>query len=120
VLLARPLAPRCCWLHARRSTPSRNHRHRHLLGGTDRQIARIFQRSTALDAAIGGLVGLLLGVAIVWLLGRSFAGLASGMATGATLGWLGWTALALIPLAAVVLATVTARAAVLGALRRML
>jgi cell division transport system permease protein len=92
----------------------------HLLGGTDRQIARIFQRSTALDAAIGGLVGLLLGVAIVWLLGRSFAGLASGMATGATLGWLGWTALALIPLAAVVLATVTARAAVLGALRRML
>jgi cell division transport system permease protein len=57
---------------------------------------------------------------VIWVLGRSFAGLGAGMATGAGLGWVGWTALALIPLAAVVLATLTARAAVLGALRRML
>eukprot|EP00913_Durusdinium_trenchii_P015431 g14492.t1 len=33
----------------------------HLLGGTDRQIAQIFQRTVAFDALIGGAVGLALG-----------------------------------------------------------
>jgi cell division transport system permease protein len=92
----------------------------HLLGGTDSQIARIFQRSMALDAAVGGAVGLVLGAGAVFALGRSFAALDTGMATAAGLGWGGWAALALVPVAAVILATLTARAAVLGALRRML
>ncbi len=37
----------------------------HLLGGSDSQIARIFQRSIALDAGIGGVVGLALGFGAV-------------------------------------------------------
>jgi cell division transport system permease protein len=92
----------------------------HLLGGTDDQIARIFQRSIAFDAAAGGLVGLVLAVAVTVALGRRFAALGAGLASGAGLDWGDWLVLALVPLAAVALATLTARLAVLGALRRML
>jgi len=92
----------------------------HLLGGTDGQIARIFQRSMAIDAAFGGALGLLLAAAVIWLLGERFAALGSGLAGAASLGWADWLALALVPVATVALATLTARATVLRALRRML
>jgi len=92
----------------------------HMLGGTDAQIARVFQRSIAIDAAAGGALGLALAVAVIFGLGRRFEALGSGVAGGAGLGWADWLLLALVPLAGVALATVTARAAVLRALRRML
>ena len=92
----------------------------HMLGGTDAQIARVFQRSIAIDAAAGGALGLALAVVVIVALARRFDALGSGLAGGAGLGWADWLLLALIPLAGVALATVTARAAVLRALRRML
>jgi len=92
----------------------------HMLGGTDRQIARVFQRSMAFDAAAGGLVGLLLGVITIAALGHQFAGLGSGMVAGAVLRWPDWLAIAAIPLLGVILAVLTARLTVLAALRRML
>ena len=92
----------------------------HMLGGTDAQIARVFQRSIAIDAAAGGALGLVLAVAVILALARRFDALGSGLAGGAGLGWSDWLLLALVPLAGVALATVTARAAVLRALRRML
>lgn len=92
----------------------------HLLGGTDGQIARIFQRSMAIDAAVGGALGLVLAAVVIWLLGERFAALGSGLAGAASLGLADWLALALIPLAGIALATLTARATVLRALRRML
>lgn len=92
----------------------------HLLGGTDGQIARIFQRSIAFDAVLGGAVGLGFGLAAILLLGRQFAALGSGMVAGGGLGWPDWVAIAAIPLAGVVIATFTARWTVLAALRRML
>lgn len=92
----------------------------HLLGATDRQIARLFERSIGLDAAIGGLAGLLLGAGAIWLLGRQFARLGSGMVSGGSLGPVDWALVAAIPLAGVVLAMFTARLTVLGALRRIL
>ena len=92
----------------------------HLLGGTDGQIARIFQRSAGVDAAAGGALGLVLAVAVVWLIGDRFAALGSGLTGAATLGWGDWLVLALVPLAGVALAMLTARAAVLRALRQML
>jgi len=92
----------------------------HLLGGTDGQIARIFQRSIGIDAALGGLAGLAMGLTAIMLLGRQFAGLGSGMVAGAELGVVDWTLLAAIPAAGVVLAILTARLTVLAALRRML
>ena len=54
----------------------------HLLGGTDGQIARIFQRSIGIESFLGGFVGLVLSLAAILLLGRQFAGLGSGMVSG--------------------------------------
>jgi len=92
----------------------------HLLGGTDRQIARIFERSIGFDATLGGAVGLAIGVAVVVVLGRQFVALGSGMVSGGGLGWLDWVLIAMVPIAGVLVAMLTARLTVLAALRRML
>jgi cell division transport system permease protein len=92
----------------------------HMLGGTDTQIARIFQRSMAVDAAAGGIGGLLLGVVVTGLLGRQFAALGSGMMASGQLEWADWLAISCIPLGGVLLAVFTARLTVLSALRKML
>ncbi|MCW1383047.1 cell division protein [Novosphingobium sp. KCTC 2891] len=92
----------------------------HMLGGTDRQIARVFQRGMAVDAAAGGMAGLLLGLATIFMLGRQFAPLGSGMMGAAALGWSDWLLLAAIPMLGVALAVLTARLTVLAALRKML
>lgn len=92
----------------------------HHLGGTEKQIARIFQRAIAFDATLGGLVGLILGLVTIILLGRQFEQLGSGMISTAGLGWLDWLIIAAIPLAGIAIASFTARVTVLAALRRML
>lgn len=92
----------------------------HLLGGTDAQIARIFQRSIGIDAAVGGVVGLALGAVAIFILARQLAALGAGLATGGALGWLDWLVLALVPLVGVGVAMLTARLTVLRALRKML
>ncbi|WP_374408729.1 cell division protein FtsX [Pelagerythrobacter sp.] len=92
----------------------------HLLGGTDAQIARIFQRSIGYDAVLGGVVGLAIGTVATTLLGRQFAALGSGMIAGGGLSVTDWIALAAIPLAGVGIAMATARLTVLAALRRIL
>jgi len=92
----------------------------HLLGGTDGQIARIFQRSVGFDAVLGGAVGLGLGLVAVLLLGQQFAALGSGMIAGGGLHWQDWLLISAIPLVGVVIAMLTARLTVLAALRRML
>jgi len=92
----------------------------HLLGGSDAQIARIFQRSTGIDAVGGGMVGLLLAAIVILFFGRRFAELGAGLVDNGSLSWNDWLLLALVPLAAVVLAMLTARFAVLHALRKML
>ncbi|MFN2099711.1 cell division protein FtsX [Altererythrobacter sp. MF3-039] len=92
----------------------------HLLGGTDKQIARIFQRSIAFDAVLGGTVGLILGLVAVVALGDRFAALESGMVAGGGLRLSDWILLAAIPFAGVAIAILTARITVLAALRRML
>ena len=92
----------------------------HLLGGTDHQIARVFQRSVGFDAALGAGAGLLLGMVAVLVLGQQFAQLGSGMVAGGGLDWTDWLAVAMVPLAAVALAMLTARLTVLFALRKML
>ena len=92
----------------------------HHLGGSDGQIAGIFQRSIAWDAALGGAAGLLLGLAAVFVLGRQFAQLGSGLVAGGGLGPMDWVLIGAIPLVGMVLAVITARFTVLAALRRML
>lgn len=92
----------------------------HLLGGTDAQIARVFQRAVGFDAAGGGAVGLALGLVVVLFLGRRFGGLEAGLVQSGALGWIDWVLLALVPVAGLVLAMLTARITVLRALRKML
>lgn len=92
----------------------------HLLGGTDAQIARVFQRSIGFDAAGGGIVGLALAMVVILMLGRRFAGLGAGLVEQGSLGWIDWLLLALVPVAATILAMATARFTVMHALRKML
>lgn len=92
----------------------------HLLGGTDGQIAGVFQRSIGVDAAGGGVVGFALAVVVILFLGRRFAGLGAGLVNSGSLGMTDWLLLALVPLAATALAMVTARFTVMHALRKML
>ena len=92
----------------------------HLLGGTDGQIAQLFQRAVLFDSMLGGAVGLVLGLAAILGLGYQFAALDSGMIASAGLDWLDWILIALIPILGVVLAVATARFTVLAAVRKML
>jgi len=110
------------WLAARSAFA--NHRDTveiiHLLGGTDEQVTSIFQRSVLRDAAFGSVVGLLLGLAAVWVLGQQFAALDSGMVGGGNLGIGDWMLIGAIPLAGVMLALVTGRITIGFALKSML
>ncbi len=92
----------------------------HLLGGSDDQIARIFQRSILFDAIIGGVLGLAAGVAATGLLAQQFAALESGMVAGGSLSALDWVMIALVPLFAIAIAVYTARMTVLSSLRKSL
>ncbi|WP_245892546.1 cell division protein FtsX [Novosphingobium guangzhouense] len=92
----------------------------HLLGGTDAQVARVFQRSIGYDAAGGGAVGLLLALVVILSLGRRFDGLGAGLVDNGALVWSDWLILALVPVLATLLAMLTARLTVLHALRKML
>lgn len=92
----------------------------HMLGSTDVQVARLFQRRVALDAAVGGIGGAVLAIAVAWVVARQLAGLGSELVGGAGLGAGDWLVLAALPLAFVALATLAARWTVTRALRRTL
>lgn len=92
----------------------------HMLGGTDVQIARLFQRRIARDVLIGGAIGGGAGLAVVLLAGGRIAALGAGALGGVTLGIGGWAALALLPPAFALLAMIAARIAVTRALGRIL
>ncbi|MBY6015948.1 cell division protein [Qipengyuania gaetbuli] len=92
----------------------------HLLGGSDEQVARVFQRSILFDALAGGVLGLALGTGAILLVAGRFAALDSGMVAGGTLLPTDWTIVALVPLFAVGIAVYTARMTVLSFLRKML
>lgn len=91
----------------------------HMLGSTDGQIARLFQRRIALDAAVGGAAGAAAALALVWAAGAQLAGIGSELIGGATLRPVDWALLAILPVAFAGLAMGAARAAVTRALRRM-
>lgn len=92
----------------------------HLLGGTDAQIARIFERAIGKDAALGGVAGLAIGSTAVLLLGNQFAALGAGLIDGGAFAWFDWVLLGLVPAAGAALAMLTARVTVTRALGRML
>ena len=92
----------------------------HLLGGTDDQIVRIFQRSVLIDAGVGSAIGVTLGVLALLLLGTRFAALDTGLTSMGGLATIDWALLLLVPLFAVATALITARATVMASLRQIL
>jgi len=92
----------------------------HMLGSTDVQVSRLFQRRIALDTFFGGVLGTVLAGGMVVLIGMQLRALGSDLLSGLTLGTGDWLLLALMPVAFALLATLAARAAVTGALGRIL
>ncbi|MEO8724078.1 MAG: FtsX-like permease family protein [Sphingobium sp.] len=81
----------------------------HLMGATDVQIARLFQRRLALDALFGGTLGLLCAVIALLILGQRLDATGSELAQLGVLPLWGWAVLPLLPLLGVGLAMITAR-----------
>jgi cell division transport system permease protein len=92
----------------------------HMMGGTDIQAARLFQRRVALDALLGGIVGFIVAAVVIITVGGRFAAVEAGLLSGAHFPYYGWAILALIPLAVMALAMLMARMTVISALKRML
>lgn len=92
----------------------------HLIGAEDGYIARQFQRHVARQAVQGGIAGAILAVAILVAIQIIAGGVGTGLLPGLALLWWHWLLLLLLPMAAALLAIVTARFTVLGALRAML
>ena len=92
----------------------------HLMGATDQQIARMFQRRIALDVLFGGLLGAALAILVVVLIGSRVAAIGSELLGSIALPDHAWVVLALLPLAGAALALLVARITILRALGRLL
>ena len=92
----------------------------HMIGATDRQITRLFQRRIAIDTAYGIALGTAVAAAILLLIGWQWSGVTSGLAATASFGAAGWALLLALPLLAIALAALTARQTLLAALKKIL
>lgn len=92
----------------------------HMLGSTDIQVARLFQRRIAFDTLIGGLAGTAAALGMVWFLQSRFGALGSEILSGVALEQRDWFLLLLLPLSFALMATFAARLAVLRKLGRTL
>lgn len=92
----------------------------HLMGATDVQIARLFQRRIGLDALFGGFLGFTVALLVILLLGARLSATGSDLVGAISLSWAGWLVLAALPLGGVLLATLAARWTVLRSLGRLL
>ena len=92
----------------------------HMIGATDQQIARLFQRRIAIDTAYGIALGTAVAAAILLLIGWQWSGVTAGLAATASLGPWGWALLLALPLLAIALAALTARQTLLTALKKIL
>jgi cell division transport system permease protein len=92
----------------------------HLMGATDVQVARLFQRRIALDALFGSLVGLVAAFGVLVLIGNRVRELGSELLGSADLPDSAWIILLGLPAAGVVLAMLVARLTILRALARLL
>ncbi|WP_164115312.1 cell division protein [Sphingorhabdus sp. Alg239-R122] len=92
----------------------------HLLGATDGQITRLFQRRIGLDAGFGGAVGIIAALMVLFFIAVQMGEIGSGLLESGLLRWHDWAILALIPIGGIVLAMLTARVTIMRALRKML
>lgn len=92
----------------------------HLMGATDVQVARLFQRRIALDALFGGLIGFILAAFVLIALGNRVSALGSELLGSARVPAPAWGILVGLPVFGVLLAMLVARLTILRALGRML
>lgn len=92
----------------------------HMLGATDAQVVRLFQRRMMLDALFGAVIGFSAAVAVIILVGRSMAAVASDLVQSVSLPAFAWVLLPLLPLAGVAVALISARVTLQRALKRSL
>jgi cell division transport system permease protein len=92
----------------------------HLMGATDVQVARLFQRRIALDALFGGVIGLVAAVIVLAVIGRRVGAIGSELLGSAGLPLTSWLVLIILPFAGVLLAMLVARLTILRALGRLL
>lgn len=92
----------------------------HMLGSTDLQVARLFQRRAGLDALTGGGLGGLAGLAMAWAGGTQLSETGSELLGDGALSAGDWFLLACLPFLFAGLAALAARRAVMADLRRTL
>jgi cell division transport system permease protein len=92
----------------------------HMLGSTDVQVARLFQRRIAIDTLTGGAIGTVAALASVVFLGLRLGALEADIVGGIGLRAGDWLLLATLPLLFTLMATLAARIAVLRTLGRRL
>jgi cell division transport system permease protein len=92
----------------------------HMMGSTDLQAARLFQRRVALDSLFGGTIGFAAATGLLLLLDNRIQALDPGLLAGAGMPIYGWLLLLLIPLAVTGLSVAMARWTVLSTLKNML
>ena len=91
----------------------------HLIGAHDAYVARQFQRHALRLGLTGGVVGLALGAATLWALARWVGQEAGAIVPELTLSRMQWLSLAAVPLAATLVAMLTARVTVLRTLAKL-
>jgi cell division transport system permease protein len=92
----------------------------HLMGATDVQVARLFQRRIALDALFGGVVGLVAAALVLLVIGNRVGALGSELLGSAGLPLFSWLVIIALPIGGVLLATLVARTTILRALGKLL
>lgn len=92
----------------------------HLMGSSDAQISKLFQRRIALDALLSGAIGLAGGLIILIAIEALVATMGSEFLGLALLKYWAWGLLLLIPLLSSGLANLAARQTIMRALRQML
>jgi cell division transport system permease protein len=92
----------------------------HLMGATDGQVSRLFERRAALDTLFGGALGFVCGALVIMGVSGRLDTIGAALLDQGGLGVLGWFTLMLLPLGAAALAVATARWTVKNALAKML
>lgn len=88
----------------------------HMMGATDVQVARLFQRRIALDALFGAAIGLVGAILVILMIGSRLSEIGSGLVGSISLPWAGWLLLVLLPVLAGLLAHGVARLTIQRAL----
>ncbi|QQV77132.1 permease [Sphingomonas aliaeris] len=92
----------------------------HMLGSTDIQVSRLFQRRIALDTLVGGVIGTAVACALIGLVGMQLGAIGSDLLSGVILSPRDWALLLSLPVLFALLATLAARIAVTAALSKIL